>query len=129
MKKELVYLLLFGILFSCKEDDTNDDVTTELLSRYQLIEILADPGDGSGTFQPVTSDKVIELRSNNTITSNGDICSMSTEANTPTSGTYSLTDSTVHTSNCHQMNFELSEHELIIIYPCFEACQAKFEKR
>ena len=54
------YLILFfaigASLQACTEEETDD-----LRNKWKLIEVLADPGDGSGTFQPVESDKTISF--------------------------------------------------------------------
>lgn len=117
--------------FSCEK---NNDIKIEssLISEWGLIEILADPGDGSGTFQSVESDKIIEFHDNGTITSNGPICFMSINTTTPSSGTFSLIDSTITASECIadlKIKFEHNDDILIINYPCIEPCRAKFEKK
>ncbi|MDD3788879.1 MAG: hypothetical protein PHO94_09315 [Petrimonas sp.] len=87
MKKILVLLIFCGVLFSCdKSDDTEN---TELIGKWKLTEVLADPGDGSGTFHKVSSNKTIEFQPNGAITSNGSICEMLGETTIPSSGTYS----------------------------------------
>lgn len=35
---------------------------------------MADPGDGSGTFQPVESDKTIEFKNNGSVITNNSLC-------------------------------------------------------
>lgn len=104
---------------------------SELEGEWQLIEVLADPGDGSGTFQAVSSNKTIEFNSNGTITSNGDLCTMTETSGTATSGTYELVDSTI-TAGCVDagipITFKHIGNELIVSYPCFEACQHKYKK-
>ena len=79
MKYIQVTLLSLVVLLavSCNSEDV------ELVNKWQLIEMLADPGDGSGGFEPVTSNKVIEFWDDGTITSNGSICTMSSSTNAP----------------------------------------------
>lgn len=130
MKKIYFLLVSIAIISSCEKDDKNPD--PELLGKYKLVETLVDPGDGSGTFQPVDSEKTIYFYSNDLITSNGDLCDFSTEADEPSSGTYSLQDSTFTSANCTSSGlpyrFEKSGSYLILIYPCYEGCLAKYEK-
>lgn len=127
MKKAALVLSLASIIFSCSKEEEKEKLpTTE--NTYQLIEVLADPGDGSGAFQSVTSSKSLVLKSDGTISSNGQICDMSSSSTTPTSGTYSLMDSTITTSSCTDLPFEINGNILIISYPCIEPCKAKFKE-
>jgi hypothetical protein len=131
MKKTLA--LVFAILLlSCSD---NDDQTTDstLTGKWKLTEILMDPGDGSGTFHPVSSNKITEFHSDGTITSNGSICMASGETNFPGSGTYSLADSTIHSADCAKglplnTTFKMEGASLIISYPCDEPCREKYIK-
>lgn len=134
MKKYFFLLLTIGLLTSCSKDEENptNTTSTELTGKWKLIEVYLDPGDGSGTFEPVESEKRIIFHEDGTITSNGDLCRMSNEADNPTSGTYSLSDSTFTSADCdnpdYSYEFEQSDDILIITYPCIEPCQMKFEK-
>lgn len=131
MKQLTLLLALIGLLSSC---NSGDDLSpnTNLVGDWKLVEVLADPGDGSGTFSAVESNKILRFHQDGTVTSNGSICSMSIEANNPTSGTYSLTSSTINSPDCdnpdYNYQFELDGNTLIVIYPCIEPCQVKFSK-
>ena len=131
MKKILFILLTAGILYSCDKDDDSKS-NTELIGNWKLIEVLADPGDGSGTFNSVESDKIITFENNGTITSNGNLCDMSISSDNQTSGTYSNSELTFNSANCNNPNydfmFEQNGNVLIINYPCIEPCQAKYIK-
>lgn len=61
MKKKTFLLLVAGVLFSCNNDD-NPNPNLYLIGTWNLIEVLADTGDGNGTFQPVDSNQTIELK-------------------------------------------------------------------
>ena len=91
MKIIAFIFITLGILNSCNNDDDSNR-STELIGNWKLIEVLVDPGDGSGTFSTVESSKIITFQNDGIITSNGTICDMSLEANNPTSGTYSTSD-------------------------------------
>lgn len=131
MKKLLFFFIIIGIFGSCNKDDDHN-TNTELIGSWKLIAIYTDPGDGSGSFEPVELNKTITFQNNGTITCNGELCSMTTTANTTTSGTYSLANATFSSSNCYPENYEypfqLSDNILIISYPCIEPCQAKYKK-
>ena len=128
MKKATLFIISLGVVISCskKEDKQTETSSGE---KYKLIEMLADPGDGSGTFQAVTSSKTIEFKTNGTVVSNGKLCDMSTSSSSATAGTYSFTDSTISSANCNSLPFEITGKHLIIFYPCIEPCQGKFEKQ
>jgi len=128
MKKVIFILITSGILFSCKK---NDEANSELIGVWNLTEIYADPGDGSGSFFDVDSDKTITFKRNGVLISNGDLCELSTSSDKRTKGTYSQTLSTFNSDDCtnnQDFPFELNGNTLIISYPCIEGCKAKYEK-
>lgn len=131
MKNILFAVVLIGSILACGKDDSGNQVDqnsqTGLVGKWQLTEVLLDPGDGSGVFEAVNSSKTIEFKSNGTISSNGYICGLSILPSTPSTGTYSLTDSTLQSTNC-TAGFELNSSTLIVNYQCIEACKAKYEK-
>ena len=131
MKKIVFTLIIVGVLFSCNNDDDSNS-STELIGNWKLIAVLADPGDGSGTFSVVESEKIITFENSGVITSNGTLCDMSINADNLTSGTYSIIESTFKSSDCinpdYDYTFEKNGAILIIDYPCIEPCQAKYIK-
>ncbi len=131
MKKLVFTLITVGILFSCNnDDDSNSEI--ELVGNWKLIEILADPGDGSGTFSSVESDKIITFENEGIITSNGNLCDMTINSDNQTSGTYSNSESTFNSSDCNNPNYDFTYEQngniLIVNYPCIEPCRAKYMK-
>ncbi len=123
MKNIIFCAFIIATVLSCNK---NEEAVSDLVGTYLLIEVLLDPGDGSGTFESVTSNKTVTLLIDETITSNGDLCAMSQETSGATAGTYSEADGTISSPNCSDLNFELNGNELIIDYPCIEPCRAKF---
>lgn len=136
MKTALGLLLISILLFGVSCDNHDGEIT--LIGKWKLIERLADPGNGSGTFQPVVSNKTLNLFSDNTFQCNEDMCFMSANATQPSSGTYSLNDNTITPNNCNStgmppsftIHFTLYEDagQLIVSYPCIEACAEKYVK-
>lgn len=128
MKNSILFFTIISLLFSCNKDISK--VTNGLAGKWKLNEILMDPGDGSGTFSTVNSNKIIEFDNNGNVSSNGSLCDMSIETNISSTGTYSETDSTLKSDNCQSstIRYELNHNILIIIYPCFESCKAKYIK-
>lgn len=129
MKKSILLFMIVGILFSCskKESETN---LTSVVGRWKLTEVLMDPGDGSGTFMSVNSDKTLIFDNNGNVTSNGLICDMSIGINSNSSGIYSVPNASINSSSCPNttLQFELINNTLILIYPCIEPCKAKYIK-
>ena len=87
MKKYLLLVLLV-IISSCTSDDSKPADETGIIGKWKLIEQLADPGDGSGTFQPISSERVIEFFSDGTVSVNGDLCFMTSEVGEVVTATY-----------------------------------------
>jgi hypothetical protein len=129
MKKSILLLLLLSLLFSCNKND-QELAPASLAGTWKLTEMLQDPGDGSGTFQPVNSNKKIVFISDNKVTSNGILCDMSINSDTFTEGSYSETTKTINPSDCQNLtiNYELNANSLILSYRCIEGCRAKYIK-
>ena len=123
MKKGILVLALFACFFSCKKENTDSNP-----SIWKLTEMLLDPGDGSGVFMPVTSDKTIRLFDDGTFTCTGDLCSLGIESDGETTGTYSLSDSRIETSEC-TLGLSINGDFLGLGYPCDEPCIARYQKQ
>ncbi len=133
MKSIFIVLTFLLVLSSCSNDDDNSNQeTSELLGTWQLIEIYADPGDGSGDFMTVDSDKTISFESDGTVASNGSLCGFSTTTGEVTMGIYSESDSTISGEDCSNQqfltSFNMENGRLILSFPCIEACQEKYIK-
>jgi hypothetical protein len=125
MKVSFAILVIISFLTSCKKNDRDS-----LTGTWLLKEVLMDPGNGSGVFTAVGSDKNLVFNTNGNVNSNGVICDMSIESNTSTAGTYSEIDSTIISTTCPNLilKYEVSGDTLILIYPCIEPCKAKYIK-
>ena len=136
MSKEYEKILIIGVLLtlilSC--DENNPSVAadpTELLGTWKLVEVLADPGDGSGEFMPVESSRTITFLSFNTLNTNADFCSTLETTEDFYESSYSAVDSTINVI-CDNyewnMPFEIEGKHLILSYQCIEPCAEKYEK-
>ncbi|MFK7748990.1 MAG: hypothetical protein AB8B65_11400 [Kordia sp.] len=129
MKKLLVIFALILSISSCSNDD--DDATETLTGSWRLTATLLDPGDGSGTFLPIDSETDLNFSvDGTTVTSNVSFCNMSEVF----SATYSATAGTIILDECGALSpltifFEIQGNELILSYPCIEACLYKYVKR
>ena len=131
MNKIIILLFALAIIASCKKSDENKN--TGLIGKWKMTDVLMDPGDGSGTFQPISTSKYIEFRSNGTLYSNGSLVSNSGEVIVADSGTYDLADSSFSSYQIfidlpYKMHFIQEGNILTISYPCIEPCRAKFRK-
>ncbi|MDO5977610.1 hypothetical protein [Flavivirga spongiicola] len=137
MKNSLLILMSL-FLINCTSDDSKPkEENSKLLGKWKIIEQLMDPGDGSGTFTSIDSNRIIEFFSNGTITVNGILCYASIEEGTSNSGTYSATtgndiDGEIIPSDCSsggtKVFYKIEGSNLILWYQCIEPCGQKFEK-
>lgn len=142
MKNSLILFMLL-MIFSCTTKEAKPDIKNQdLIGKWKVIEQLADPGDGSGTFNPIESDRTIQFFSDGTVTINGDLCYMSSGAGAETSGTFEIiAENTTDTSHdgiifpigCDypetKIYFDLPvSGNLILWYLCIEGCAEKFKK-
>lgn len=140
--KKLILITISIILISCSSDEGKPSGETELLGKWKLIEQYLDPGDGSGDFQPINSNRTIEFFSNGTVEINGELCFMSSEVGDKETGTYMITSSNeadttydgeiipnTCSSRSAKVYFDLPLNgNLILWYLCIEGCGQKFKK-
>lgn len=127
--KFFAYATIILTLIYCNKNE--DEVATNpILGTWELKEILADPGDGSGKFNPVNSNKKLTFNKDGSLTSNGSICNMSIESSVSSNGTYNETNATINASNCQNftIKYEVTGNTLILNYQCIESCKAKYYK-
>ena len=125
----LISLLI--VTSSCTSDD-NEPENSGITGEWLLVEMLLDPGDGSGRYIPVDSNKRITISPDGTYSSNSDMCSLTIEVTMPTNGTYSVVD-TGYIIDCSDpfpgnIRMNLDEGHLIISFPCIEPCLQKFRR-
>nr|WP_321245033.1 hypothetical protein [uncultured Psychroserpens sp.] len=132
MKNIGVLIVMVFSLIACSDNDNAKSADAELLGTWKLSEIYSDPGDGSGDFASVDSEKTISFLSNGTVNSNANLCFIFSEIGQSSTGTYSETDMTIIISDCNlnpaTVFFEIDGSNLILSYACIEACQEKYIK-
>ncbi|XMO85481.1 hypothetical protein AAFN75_11855 [Algibacter sp. AS12] len=140
--KKYLFIVLLVIISSCSTDDSKpkEGQDTGLIGKWKLIEQYADPGDGSGEFTPISSNRVIEFLSDGTVIINGVLCYMSGDVGDKETGTYiAITDSDTQfdgeiipntcNSRFARIYYTLPvSGNLILWYPCIEGCGQKFSK-
>jgi hypothetical protein len=131
MKKILFLLVAIISVVACNNNDDDQVINNgNVTGQWQLVAILADPGDGSGTFITVDSQKRLTFNDDATLSSNGNICSMNTDTDVATNGTYSEENQTI-TGSCgiapYPITYEFdTDGNLILNHPCIEACREKY---
>ena len=131
--KKLYYILPILILmtaYSCDSDDQDPDVDSSTLQgTWEIRTILADPGDGSGTFQVDNTGKRLVFDGNGTVSSNFGMCFGASSSSSDRTGSYNEMDNTIMASagNC-QATYTLADGTLQINYFCIEACSERYAK-
>lgn len=138
MKKLSIFLFLF-ILYGCSEevnpcDNPEFDCTASVESHWELIEVLADPGNGSGSFNEVSSERNIIFLTDNTFISEGLLCNpdlTNTEIHTGNIR-YGDSENTLEFEACDntidQVRFVIEGDELLVYFQCIEACIHKYKR-
>jgi len=121
-----IVLLLF--LTACKKDPT-PGVETEV-GKWQLVEVLFDPGDGSGGWQEVDEDmplREIEFKEDGSFLSNMPLCPIvGIQPDTP--GTYSKSEQTITTNTNCEIPYSFEDGFIILSFQCIEPCLEKFKR-
>ena len=118
---------------SCSSNEISEE--PQLIGKWRLVEQLADPGDGSGVFIKVVSNKTIEFLANGTVVSNGTLCDMNINSETETIGEYFTSKNYLKPNNENECDFpdlkiyfEFEDDNLLLWFPCIEGCGQKFKK-
>ena len=129
MKNIFILTFICSVAFACNKNKDSD-----LIGEWTLIEQLMDPGDGSGEFVALESDKTIVFKSNGKFTCNGDICSINGESEIPSNGIYDSETKTITGTGCmteslFDISYSFQDGNLILSFPCFEPCIQKFKNK
>ncbi len=122
---------LLLLVSSCKKETSTS--SNGIVGEWELIEELIDPGDGSGTFQPVSSNKEIKFYGDGTFEANGEMCTMADQASSQHQGTYDASINTFSPSGCITVmplsySYSVNGNTLILSYQCIEGCQQKYSR-
>ena len=134
MRKFLLLLSILTIgLSSCAEDDS--PAPTGIVDNWLLTEVLFDPGDGSGTFQPADRVLVLVFDADGTVQATDGICSLiNSGSDANTTGTYDETLGEIFISDCSDntgeftLSYEQEGNTLDVHPPCIEGCTLRFER-
>ncbi len=135
MKGYLTLIIGLATVFSSCEE--NNAASGDLLGVWLLTEVLIDPGDGSGTFQPTDDDyKITFLEDGKLWMDQGLFCAPSLKLFIDSNGAYDTSRNVIVSHECATSEFipeyqyELNDqNELIVRFPqCIEPCASKFIK-
>ena len=132
MKNILFLALCLFALTACQDDD--DGNRPGARSSWELAFVLADPGNGSGVFTPVDSDRTLDLLDEGSWVANENLCTFGTTDEQASTGVYSLEDGTFTVDDCvttggSPFSIEVRGDTLDLTYLCIEACAHRYLRR
>jgi hypothetical protein len=125
------YLIIIAVLFGITSFINSQTIDKRFIGEWKLIETMIDPGDGSGEFHKVDSEKTLEIEPSGTVKSNGDMCNLSINTDNKTYGQLKKDLNETILSSCNKKYkpyYKLKDEFLIVYYPCKEGCAEKYEK-
>lgn len=132
MRRLLLLTIILAFISCSKEEETGKSSENGLSGKYTLQEQLTDPGDGSGSFKKVDSDRYIRF-SGNLWESNGNLCKFSTSTENPSLGEINVKKEKLVINSCTsnqnaELSFEISGDTLFLNYQCIEPCAQLYLK-
>jgi len=120
-------------LNACSNKISPSSHNGEIIGDWKLIEVLMDPGDGSGEFEISELEVIVSFNQQMEVKANGILCGFGSQSITPLTGVYSISDSMI-VSQCEggelKHIFRMDKGNLIIQNRhCREACLAKLIKK
>ncbi len=136
MKRLLLILLPLFILGCGSDDNYVADFFYSPTTYWKLSAKLNDPGDGSGTFQPVISERVLTIEVYRVVT-NGSMCTPDGPVGPDEFADYDSNTPEFFVMNCdstdvprHFSYFFLDDsNELILDLGCDEPCWLRYERQ
>ena len=133
MKKINIFLILLSLCaFKCRDEGSPVTENHGLVGKWKLIEYLADPGDGSGKWQPATDEfsHIIEFHPDGRFTE----IKGKAQSSVPLYKGYKLKGDNLiemlpidETKASHTWSYsDLSSTNLTLSYGCIEACGGKY---
>jgi len=126
-------LALFSLGCSDKEELP---VRSDIVGKWKLIEFYADPGNGSGKFTSIKSNKTLEFSSNGDFSvKNGSMCNLDLSSNESRISTYAIDSTDVKDNfrlkikDCSLELYCSVQGDILTIYfPCIEGCGEKYRR-
>ena len=138
----LYYCFLIFLIISCSDDDEHNFLPGDTIpGKWILVEAYSDPGDGSGDYEPVNSNRYVEIKEElDIVTSNIPFCSFNFNTETEELYTAQITDEIIDqpvstfnadfglvAGDCQSLVYH--EPPYLKIEPiCYEGCGFKYRK-
>ncbi len=106
MKKQILFLMIIGILFSCNKNDDGINLETEIIGNWKLIQMTGSIPNSETTGSEMEWQETYQLNTDGTFQKSRDRDGVITEI----SGTYNLINNS--NENLLELNFN-SESEII----------------
>lgn len=127
MKISLLICCSYLIILSCSK---KSESPANLVTEWHLVEMLVDPGDGSGQFAAVESEKKLTFFTNGTFETNVSFCDP--ENGFGLTGTYNTETGKLFPNDCPELvpgyAYEIQGNTLLIHLPCIESCIEKYAR-
>lgn len=130
MVRIIISFVLLTSLASCFTEPVFKG--SPVAGKWELSEVLSDPGNGSGEFMEAPLKRMLTLTIEADYESTGSMCRFNVDEKKTVRGTFNMTaDSTLIFDNCEpiQFTFENKNDVLILNYPCAEGCSLKFVRK
>lgn len=133
----LLGLSILLLAFSCEKNNNCEGATTPV-GQWKLVAEYLDPGDGSGDYQGVDSDRELTINDDGTFISNKNLCEPFGENSAPSTGMWSDTTSVswatgeLVADDCEvRAYWQLIDDgcTLQLSYLCIEGCGQRFERQ
>lgn len=140
MRRILAITLLAKVFTSCKEDPNpcagfGFECAATVESHWELIEIYSDPGNGSGSFNEVESERTITIFQNGDFISKGSLYILDVTNTQIHTGEieYTSSDNKLVVSDCSwhdvtKLPFSIDGDEMIVDFSCYEGCKHKYKR-
>ena len=125
----VAFALLSVASVACDRDDEPLVAAPgEIAGEYLRVESYVDPGDGSGTYAPVASERRITVAPDSTFASNQDLCQFG-EGGDASTGRFDA-EGRVTMDDCAFGPAEMSFRDgvLEVAYFCFEGCGDRYRR-
>ncbi|WP_420387141.1 hypothetical protein [Roseivirga sp.] len=133
-------IVLTGLLTSCGDkfnpcNDEFSECSAPVESHWELKEIYSDIGNGTGSFNPVDSDRSLTFLTDGTVISRGSMCTLDATSTEIHRGMVSSSqDDQLIFAGCQNgdeersLYFEIEGNELKVYFMCIEACVHKYKR-
>lgn len=129
MIRYVLVILAVMSAFSCSKYSCTGEDEISIIGKWKLVERLVDPGDGSGRYKKINTDRTVEFFEDGRVLFNQSICDADFVNGDTESGIYTE-NQTVIIPDCFEGNvfyrYSIQGSCLILSPSCFEGCGDKY---